>query len=1298
MKILKKILKIIGWFILGVILLVVLILTLIQTPVVKKQIVRIAENQINNFLYAELSIGELTGNFFTHLELKNLLLTSEKKDTIAYIPEIKLKYELLPLLSGKIAVKEATIENPYVFLEQLNDSSWNFAHIAKPSESTDTTSSELNMLVEVDRFNLNNGTLLINAFDSIIPKEIKQLNINLSGHYSTNDLKANLENLSLITSQPDFEIQKLNLYATATDESVNLNSLLLKTRSNSIIAKGEYYFDKNKKSYIELETDPVIIEEFDIFLPPDFKLQPKPVIALKANMEAEKLTVDLKLSDNDQGVELQLLSHHLIEYFTDTVSVPVTYDIDLDIEKIDLRYWLNDQNLKYIVDGKLIAKGEGLDPSTMNSKVNGKFEDILVLDHPVSYLNLLLDYNAGNVKGNINGSGAFGYININPDLRQLLSDNPYYNLSLLTKKVDLSVFLGEEYKSDINLHAVLKGSGFDLNKISAESELEFSKSSAMGFEIDTLYGKIELIRKNIIVHSFFADALATHIEADGNYNLNGYSDINISAKIPDVGKIANIAGIDSIETSLSLNAHLAGQLDDMNANANIHMGKTKFKSILEADSLLIDATASVKNKNINANADLIADNLNISGYNLDEVKLKVETDTKDINLDLNINNPDIQSQINGIVSLGEIIKISLENLWLDYNGYNWQLASDTAHIEIGTNEYMVEKFNLVSDTTQFINIDGKINLNGEQNLKVEIKELNIAQLLENFNNDNIATGLLNLNIYLNGSAESPMIAGNIDIKNIDIQNYRLDLIKTAFSYRHKEAELKFAAIPTLEGNLYVEGKLPMEIRLDSMLFNVVPQNTDSVYARALIQQFPLSVLQTFIPLDEATGYAECDLTVNGTMKNPAILGNLNINNGIIRSELYGVNYRNIQTSVDIGTTSFEIDTFYIQSRTGNMQIKGGAQFASELYNAELKSSDVKILFNRFAPIDHKQYNMQLSGEIDLTANQDSLLFGGEMEIPEMQIYLPAIMALLGKASPQENIQPLLVVQMNKENLSSDSIVYTVKLDTTQNDTTNYLEFLNNLQGKLRVKIPRNTWIRNDDFRLELSGDVEIMKHKNFFELFGSIDVVRGQYNLLGKVFVIQTGIITFQGGEEINPILNIQAMYTFRDKNRNSRELVLNVTGEVSSPEISFTFEGQQISEGDAISYIIFGSSIDELASGQQQSLNSGMNAAGIAETVAASLISSQLSKFLGNTFNVDYIEFQSSSSFDNASFTVGKYITNKLFVSYQQTIGNIEDKDIARYEMAMEYELFKFLFLQLTSSSITNGFDIIFKFDSKTK
>jgi len=38
----------------------------------------------------------------------------------------------------------------------------------------------------------------------------------------------------------------------------------------------------------------------------------------------------------------------------------------------------------------------------------------------------------------------------------------------------------------------------------------------------------------------------------------------------------------------------------------------------------------------------------------------------------------------------------------------------------------------------------------------------------------------------------------------------------------------------------------------------------------------------------------------------------------------------------------------------------------------------------------------------------------------------------------------------------------------------------------------------------------------------------------------------------------------------------------------------------------------------------------------------------------------------------------------------------MVKYEVMLEYELFRFLFLELNKSSRASGFDVIFKFDAK--
>ncbi|MDD4226744.1 MAG: translocation/assembly module TamB domain-containing protein, partial [Mariniphaga sp.] len=168
-----------------------------------------------------------------------------------------------------------------------------------------------------------------------------------------------------------------------------------------------------------------------------------------------------------------------------------------------------------------------------------------------------------------------------------------------------------------------------------------------------------------------------------------------------------------------------------------------------------------------------------------------------------------------------------------------------------------------------------------------------------------------------------------------------------------------------------------------------------------------------------------------------------------------------------------------------------------------------------------------------------------------------------------------------------------------------------------------------------------------------------------------------------------------RNQQRVKQELSLQVTGTADAPEVQFHLDGNVVSEGDALSYILFGKSMNELTINEQDNMGRAGGGA-LAGKAAASILSAQITNFLGNKIAVDYLEVKSDQGFDNATVVVGKYITNDLFVSYEQRFGEVQEKDMAKYEVKLEYELFRFLFFELNNSSRESGFDIIFKFDAK--
>jgi autotransporter translocation and assembly factor TamB len=85
----------------------------------------------------------------------------------------------------------------------------------------------------------------------------------------------------------------------------------------------------------------------------------------------------------------------------------------------------------------------------------------------------------------------------------------------------------------------------------------------------------------------------------------------------------------------------------------------------------------------------------------------------------------------------------------------------------------------------------------------------------------------------------------------------------------------------------------------------------------------------------------------------------------------------------------------------------------------------------------------------------------------------------------------------------------------------------------------------------------------------------------------------------------------------------------------------------------------------------------------------------LGQELGMDVLRVRGDESFQQLSFLVGKYITNDLFVSYEDQLGTQDANEEAYSTITVEYEVARFLFLQFIKGDVkTTGFDAIIKIE----
>lgn len=592
-----------------------------------------------------------------------------------------------------------------------------------------------------------------------------------------------------------------------------------------------------------------------------------------------------------------------------------------------------------------------------------------------------------------------------------------------------------------------------------------------------------------------------------------------------------------------------------------------------------------------------------------------------------------------------------------------------------------------------INIDSmKVGLNMNDPIwgKINIGNISLAMLEEMEINDQFK-GIFEGELDFSGTIEKPEMKGSFSLNDLEFSDYRFLQFDGNLDYGNNLFSAGLNVVPQDSGKLEARADIPLRFYPDSLKFGFSPK--DSVGGRVILEKLSLELLQAMYPTANIAGIIEGDLHLSGTVESPNPEGNIRLRDASVEMREFGIDYRNVGLNLNFLRDKIQIENLLVRSPDGNMTGSGQMDFSSDFYKGDISQSEITLNFNRFQPFNHRHFNVQMNGNATFGGKKGEVAYGGNITIPRSEIYIPTVLRMLGRMTVPEMPKPILVQEMERMSELTDS-AYVEPVPVVLADSARF-DYFDNFRGSLRIRIPRNTWIKNDDLYIELSGDVELRKSREYFELFGTVDVVRGQYDLLGKTFMIDEGSISFQGGENMMPSMDITASYAFRNPQRVEQTLSVHISGTAESPEVNFQLDGSSIGEGDALSYILFGKSMNELTIDEQHNMD-GAGGGSLAGRAAASIITSQLTNFLGEKLAVDYIEVKSDGGFDNATVVVGKYITNDLFVSYEQRFGETHEKDMVKYEVKLEYELFRFLFLELNNSSRASGFDVIFKFDAK--
>lgn len=1297
----KRLLRIPLYIVAGLVALILLALAVTQTGWFKNQVRSRLEQAANEALRARVSIGEIGGSLLFSLQVSDIALMLEG-DSVLAVSEIRAEYSPWSLLGGSLQIESLVIDDPRIWLERNSAGVWNVANLTKPDTPKEVQQdraakddSGLPIDIFVKRMALNGGLVRTQGTEPPIPSRVSNLDFTASASITDPEQRVSIDSLSFKTQGPEFTLKRLAAVVSVNDTSIALQDLVLLTALNRITGKASYAPDDLSKSELVMSADSLALNEF-AFVVPELGLAVEPDISLDVTLRGDTAVAVVSASHSNEKLRVDARLWPFSVVMTDSVTTAMEYTVDVTTEQVNWAAWMESFPISFVTSGTVSAQGSGFNPDSARVSLDADLSSGSIAGRQWDTLSLHVEYDEGSATLDSRLAAPSGELTVQGELDSLLGI-PRYDLVADIAEIDLSLLNGDTLlQSDLSGRVEINGTHFNPDSISGKVVMSLTPSHVGGNRLDTLFARVDATLGRFDVDSFFVKSTVAEAAGHGELVMRDRQ-LSLDARIVpgDLSAIAQMAGLDTLVAGGTVDLEARGNMDSLSASGEFNLAQLHVNDG-EADSLWGSFSLPLMNFSPGEiSLGLQSHGVRYAGIDLGRVTVDASVSRDTLRVELSQSSGDsISVSVVGDIVTAQRTSVSLEELSFGYFEQNWQLDDAPAILIIDSTQIGVDSLAVSSgsgDRRSLMLIDGNYALQGDHDLHMMLTRLNIGALLDLMPAGPAIEGQLSGGIDWTGPAAEPDLAVDLTATEMTANDVKVDSL--VFTARHHvdsidlDATAYFPGFPPLELN----GYLPFSLEGDAK--SVVPMD-QPMHLELVAEHVPMKALLAAVPrlVDGASGWAACSLTVENTLEQPHIFGNAGIYDAGLKIEQYGVDYQDIQLRLSLDQQRINIDSLSARRGKGSIRASGYFALADEGVTGEVRATSIDLTADRFYVTQHNHYEIQVSGNVGLEADAEEARYSGDITVHRSRLYLPTLTAEGGVQDPSARDLPMLVKAVYDSTREQVSTADSVAKETGPS-ALQASRLYERMRGTAKVSLPRNTWIRSPDMRIELSGSLDVVKEGEEPELFGTINTVRGHYDLYGRRFSIEEGQLIFQGGTDYNPRLSITAEYVFRGANRVKRTLLLLVSGTAQRPELAFKLDGSDISEGDALAYILFGRSFDQLTRGQQGEVGEQSSGRELAQGVAAGVVADQLAKTLGREFRLDVIDIRAKSDFGGAAFEVGKYLTTDLFVSYQRGFGSAEDNEFAPEIVTLEYELTRNIFLRLVEgNSRQSGFDVIFR------
>jgi hypothetical protein len=526
---------------------------------------------------------------------------------------------------------------------------------------------------------------------------------------------------------------------------------------------------------------------------------------------------------------------------------------------------------------------------------------------------------------------------------------------------------------------------------------------------------------------------------------------------------------------------------------------------------------------------------------------------------------------------------------------------------------------------------GRLSRSDVSDFDLVLEGLHLERVARVLELDDIAvSGHLDLTLSVKGPADDSVIEGSFALEEPTLAEVLLTRVAGELEYRDKEAGVRVEAWQGERRVLSVVGPVPIDLSLSEVRGRQIAQPMDLVIvANSLDAAVALAYFGT---LEDVVGTVSGEVLLRGTSEAPEPDGVMTLSTGGWSIEVLGVRHSDVDGTVTLNPDrTAEVDLSL--NATGRAEVTG-IVILDPISDPGL---DLQLTLEGFQSVQWRDIESRVSGELTLGGRYSRPFVQGNLIVDEAAIFV------------DEFVRNAEIMDLSNPSLfGADTTVF-----LTQPLMRN-LPFLDNLRAEVMLAVPRDTWLRSSEMDVEIGGELEVRysRRNRDLVLLGELQALRGSYAVLGRRFEVGGGTVAFPGTSGMNPALELQAVSRIRRIQGDPLVVNANVGGTLALPLVTLSTEEAGLVQSDLVSYLVFGRSSAELASGQQAFLE---GAAGSVMTLVSGAVVSQIGAALAQGIGVDYLSITQAgdlalasgltNSLANAQVEIGQYVGPDTFI-----------------------------------------------------